>query len=341
MSLSRPNNPRYLIRKTLGEGSFGKVFVATLLERAADNTAAGVERPVAYKLHRIETEDDRESYNRELEILRAVAGCPHTLKLIDATHPDEDQTQPYIITELCNGGALIDLMEQGCSPDSEIAICNTGLILLVVRDTALALECMHNAGYVHLDVKPDNIFVSLDLPPNSPEARAAKEADWAALYNRSAADELTGSPTLKRLIPKMKFVLGDYGGVERCGGSGSAISTLEYTPPESQRFDRTFEPSWDIWALGVTMYMMMYGDLPYAPDAVKRYGIRTLIRSGKIYWPEPTRRGLSSDAPIPGQLELLRRMLDYDPQKRPTAREVVDTIHTIALDECAHRARRR
>lgn len=95
--------------------------------------------------------------------------------------------------------------------------------LRYLRDIASALQAAHAAGVVHRDVKPSNILITTD--------GTAKLADFGI----AKASDMTGLT-----------------------GSNTALGTVQYMPP-----DRTSDFRSDFYSLGVVLYEMLTGRLPF------------------------------------------------------------------------------
>jgi serine/threonine-protein kinase len=102
--------------------------------------------------------------------------------------------------------------------------------------TCLALQHMHEKGWVHLDVKPDNILMN-----RSSEVR---------LIDFSLSERLKGA------LGKM------FGGKKEIGG------TLSYIAPESIKKEAA-SPQTDIYSLGITMYECLTGSPPFKGSTPK------------------------------------------------------------------------
>jgi serine/threonine protein kinase len=250
-------------------------------------------RLVAYKLINVPNEDARRDVIQEIAILLAVAKCPQTLKIVDASPRNSTEPTMFIITEYYNGGTLSGMIREICKPS-----CTIRVTLLVMRDLALALECMHSAGYVHMDVKPDNVLVSM------PEGTSITQAN-----------------------AKFRFVLADYGLAQRIGHMGDATggSPMFMSPESLPRYggytgpaNAPPEPSRDIWALGVLLYFMFYKRYPFVAKTLPEL-------AEKLRTTEPEFKSVG----LPGQTELLKSMLNRDPTARPTATQVLDKIAEI------------
>ena len=148
----------------------------------------------------------------------------------------------------------------------------------IARDTAAALAHAHRRGIVHRDVKPENLMFG--------EGGIVKLMDFG-LARATQASRMTMT--------------------------GSTVGTAAYMAPESMR-DGT-GPWSDVFALGVTLYEMLAGALPFGGDTPL-----ALLYSAANEPPRPL-RAKRSDAPATVEA-LVMRMLDKDPAARPDAVEV-------------------
>ena len=154
-----------------------------------------------------------------------------------------------------------------------------------------ALAFVHARGMVHADIKPSNILVDGALLTRDP-VRAARLADFglAAHLSEPAAQAARG--------------------------------TLLYAAPEvmSGRLDARS----DLYAVGVVLYQMLTGELPYRDSTVA--GLLAAQRSGPPADPRDSRPGLPA-----GLAELVIGLLDPSPGARPqTADEVLARINEFA-----------
>src|SRR5262245_17717374 len=150
--------------------------------------------------------------------------------------------------------------------------------LAIARDTAAALAHAHRRGIVHRDVKPENLMFS--------EGGIVKLMDFGL-----ARATMASRMTLTR----------------------SALGTAAYMPPEATRGGA--EAPGDVFALGVTLYEMLAGQLPFAGHTPL-----ALLYSSANEPPRPL-RAARPDAPA-GAVELVGRMLAKDPAARPDAATV-------------------
>jgi serine/threonine protein kinase len=89
---------------------------------------------------------------RELAALRALAGHPHVVAVLDTGVTTADR--PYLVTELLDGGTAAERRPRRPWPWPEAVV--------VGIEIAGALEAAHRAGVVHRDVKPANVLFDAD-----------------------------------------------------------------------------------------------------------------------------------------------------------------------------------
>eukprot|EP00271_Cylindrocystis_brebissonii_P015591 TRINITY_DN38526_c0_g1_i1.p1 TRINITY_DN38526_c0_g1~~TRINITY_DN38526_c0_g1_i1.p1 ORF type:complete len:721 (+),score=111.64 TRINITY_DN38526_c0_g1_i1:112-2274(+) len=146
----------YLLDEVIGRGTFGVVYRCVHLESGLQAAAKVVSK--ANLLTPVDVEDLR----NEIEVLQQLAGHPRVLQLLDVF---EDEAAVYLVTELCAGGDLLDILNfrsQGEFGETEAA----EIFFQVAEAVAFCAE----QGVIHRDVKPDNVFL---LAPRLPGSRRA------------------------------------------------------------------------------------------------------------------------------------------------------------------------
>src|SRR5712692_4026632 len=246
-----PRIPGYELLDRLGGGLLTHVFSAR---------DCATDRACAVKVLRAEWQDQPTAIKllqREARAGLAVQH-PHLVRLLD-THVTRS---PYfLVMELLPGESLRRRLRRDYRLDVATA-------LWVSRQTAEALAALHRAGFVHGDVKPDNIRLVDD--------GTAKLIDLGFVHR----------PGENAALLRQGFLLG----------------TADYLAPELCAFLADGDERSDLFSLGVTLFEMLAGRLPYPPGSTA-----LTLRRHRCDPPADIRR-YASLLP-PGIVTLLERLL--------------------------------
>ena len=136
---------RYTLRRSLGRGTFGDVYLAESL----DVSATGGTRDVVIKiLHPqwAQVVEVVERFRRESMVTQKIEH-PHVARIFE--HGQVDDGVPFIAMEYLPGRSLRDQLQKGALPQPQAL----GILIAIAE----ALGAAHRAGVVHRDLKPDNI----------------------------------------------------------------------------------------------------------------------------------------------------------------------------------------
>jgi class 3 adenylate cyclase len=198
---------------------------------------------------------------------------------------NEDAGLHYLAMEFVDGTSLSDVI------DAEIRI-EPKRALDIVRDVALALADVHDLGVVHRDVKPANIL----LVEGEGDARRVKLCDFGVARKLEAHGELTSL--------------------------GVAVGTPHYMSPE-QCVGGEVDASSDVYSLGITLYKMLAGYVPFNAAEASAIVYKHLTEE------PPDLRQQHSDLPEP-IVRLCERMLQKKREDRiPDARQLLDEIEAL------------
>jgi serine/threonine protein kinase len=146
---------------------------------------------------------------------------------------------PYIIIELMEGGNALQLLNISRSKDWY------RIVGILIRDVAKALDIIHSSGYVHLDVKPQNIYFSK--------------------FPGSKEKEILSNLTSGKVVVK----LGDLGSASRIGESVAEFTEF-YCPIDqieaAMLKNKGALPSMDVFALGATAYKLLFDSYVYPKE---------------------------------------------------------------------------
>lgn len=137
----------YTIDKTIGQGTFGKVKLAT---------HTSTNQPVAVKIlekNKICDVADVERVSRELHILKLIRH-PNIIQLyeVNFTQIIETPKKLYLIMEFADGGELFDFIVAKTRIKEPLA-CR------LFQQLVMGIEYIHKLGVVHRDLKPENLLL--------------------------------------------------------------------------------------------------------------------------------------------------------------------------------------
>ncbi|KAK5716323.1 hypothetical protein LTR17_016437 [Elasticomyces elasticus] len=302
---------QYIIKQEIGRGSFGAVHLAVdqygseyavkefsksrLRKRAQSNLLRKPNQQAARRpghlaagmgfnspLHRLSSNDklkqSNESNNNNLELIKEEIAIMKKLNhnnlvaLIEVLDdPQEDSL--YMVLEMCKKGVVMKVgLDERAEPYTS-EICRTWF-----RDMILGIEYLHAQGIIHRDIKPDNCLITQDDVLKIVDFGVSEmfEKDQDLLTAKSA-----GSPA--------------------------------FMPPELcvARHGRVEGRAADVWSMGVTLYCLRYGHIPF-----ERNGLLELYESIR-----------EQEVPLDEESDdnfrdMMKRMLEKDPERRITITEI-------------------
>ncbi|HEX4421345.1 MAG TPA: protein kinase [Kofleriaceae bacterium] len=230
---------------------------------------------------------------------RATAKCTHE-NIVVIHDIAEHHGLPYLVLEYLEGSSLGKLARQGRLQLARLI----SIMTAVVR----ALDHAHAAGIVHRDLKPDNIFVT--------SSGVVKVLDFGIAKLRGAPGEGPPSPEL---------ALGNLAGDETrmTLSSNGPIGTRPYMSPE-QWTGVDVDHRTDIWAVGVILFRLISGELPFAHGDP-----RVLLYA--VMSPDPVR---SVAEVVPDVDPRVAAVIDYclrkpKEERFPTAGALADALESL------------
>ncbi len=228
-----------------------------------------------------------ERFGREAS-LAAQIKSPHVVQTFDQGLMADGT--PYIVMELLEGESLQDMIDR-------LERVPPAVTAQIVVQVARALGRAHDLGIVHRDIKPDNIFVT-----HTEDGAFAKVLDFGIAKHTQ--------------LPKM-------GGLTN---PGVMVGTPEYMSPEQVLSAKDVDFRADLWALGVTTYQCLTGELPFTAEALGTLCVKLL--DGAFTPPSELNGALS-----PSFDAFFTRVLARSPDERfDSARELANELLRIVRE---------
>jgi serine/threonine protein kinase len=276
---------KFQIEKALASGASGDVYEAIHL---------GLGSRVAVKVLRpgnpLTAQVRRKRFVREARVAARIQS-DHVVRVFDIVAPEHGLI--YIVMELLLGETLADRIRRvGAMP----ALDAVGTMLQVAKP----LAAMHEAGIVHRDVKPSNIFLARDAEGN--ERVKLLDFGIAAFQQPVARGESAITFT------------------------DAMIGTPRYMAPEQVHTSKDVDARADVWAIGVTLYELLAGRQPFDGQTV-------LAVLNQIESQEPPALVELQPAISPDLAAIVHRCLAKDPAKRPpNARALAEALAPFGGD---------
>jgi len=253
-----------------------------------------INKRVAIKVLRGEMSRDREMTERFLQEARAASsiGHPHIVDVSDFGELPDGSA--YFVMEFLEGRSLSGLM-------TDVKPVPIKRLIHVAKQIADALHAAHGLGIVHRDLKPDNVFL-IDR---------GLEKDFVKILDFGIAKVATGS-------------------TQKLTRAGTVFGTPHYMSPE-QAAGAPVDLRTDLYALGVIMYEMAAGRVPF--DADNYMGILTqhMYKAPvpiRVLVPPP-----SSDIPPGLEAIILKALSKKAEQRYQDMSELIEDMNRIDSGE--------
>jgi serine/threonine protein kinase len=252
----------YRIIEKIGSGGMGEIYLA-------EDTK--LERQVALKFLPRHLTEDREARTRFEREAKAAAALNHP-NIITIHEIGEHEGQVFIAMEYIDGQTLKELIAVNRAPSTVSQSPSTPhplpitQVLDIATQIAEGLSAAHEKGIIHRDIKPQNILVDKD-----------------------------------GRVKILDFGLAKLKGASPLTQESFAMGTVHYMSPE-QGLGREVDARTDIWSLGVVLYEMLAGRLPFLGDYDQAV-IYAIVNEEMAPMPDAARKA------FPGLANIIRRCL--------------------------------
>ncbi|KAI8806102.1 kinase-like domain-containing protein [Cladochytrium replicatum] len=290
-----------MILKEIGRGVHGKVKLVKDVDTGEEWAIKVVEKHARRRLrlsmsHRQQENEGAATANPHLEKIRReiaiLKKCnhPHVVRIKEVID-DPAAEKIYLVLEYLPGGDI----KWHDDSDPPRPVMTPFEARRIFRDIICGVEYLHYQGIVHRDIKPANLLWTAD-------ARIKISDFGVSVFLGPESESGSHTPRVAGTLSKNDIELAKTAGSpaffapELCGHSALSIGKAI-----------------DVWAMGVTLYCMVFGQVPFIAET--EFELFQVICKSPLEFPE----GI---AVHPQLIDLFVRLLEKDPLKRITLPEI-------------------
>ncbi|EIW84423.1 kinase-like protein [Coniophora puteana RWD-64-598 SS2] len=313
-------------------------------------------RPIPQQAHTPLSEkigDAEQKIRKEIAIMKKLRHG-HIVRLIEVID-DKLNDRIYMVMEYLSGGEVKWRIKAREEHPCYEPILQLDQVRRIIRDVILGLEYLHYQGIIHRDIKPGNLLWTADrqmvkisdfgvstfsyAQRLAAAGRSKVEADDTdpLLLDDSDLSKRSGTPSF--LAPE---IIAEYERASDASPTSTSTSflssaTAHASPTTSSRSKRKITKAIDVWALGVTLYCLLFGDCPFHPPpgiggSAAEFALYTVIcnedwtpRKTMAYGRIPT-GGRHPGRSAPSEARVVIRILDGLLQKDQHKRMTLDQL---------------
>jgi serine/threonine-protein kinase len=214
---------RYEVTRKIGQGGMGAVY-------EAQHTLIGKRVAVKVLLDKYAQKDPIVARLEQEARLASSIGHEHIIDITDFGQTADGRT--FVVMEYLEGESLGHCIQREGQLDQQRAI-------RIARQIASALGAAHSKGVIHRDIKPDNVFLL-----------QRRQSDFVKVVDFGISKAVRPDDPDGKHSPRLTQ-------------TGMVLGTPLYMSPEQARGDDELDHRIDVYALGVIMYEMVTGEVPF------------------------------------------------------------------------------
>lgn len=276
----------YTIHQSLGKGSYGKVKLCShsgtsyAIKIYSKNLLSRKKDYIKNSFGRLEASTALQAVLRELEIMKRL-NHPNLIHLHEIL---EDQTSDklFMVIDYCEKGSIMEWDSESRKfwfpwTRTELSVSE---LRRIISEIVNGLMYLHRINIVHRDIKPQNILMTL--------------SGFIKIADLGQAQDISESDLLSSTVGTYYFFA-----PECCSSTAGSFSGKAA----------------DIWALGITIYALVYKKLPFWAESL--LGIFEVIQNSEIAYERNHLVNQEFE-------DLLRKILEKDPNRRLNLQGILD-----------------
>ncbi|UKJ89433.2 non-specific serine/threonine protein kinase [Theileria orientalis] len=295
----------YIILHLINEGSVGKVYLAIDYKKNV------------YAVKIITKSDDYHTFNKIKDELLIASRMKHD-NIVETYSILETNSKLLIFMEYCAGGDLITYIRRNGSISEQVV---KKMFKMLLR----SIKYLHELNIYHRDIKPENILLK-PVSSGDGNSNMSNSNNMVVMNNSSKNDpssinvcNIGGNIIgMNKILTNYVLKLGDFGASVRAKNDArlyETVGTMSYAAPEVlEGASGYYGEKADIWSLGVVLFAMLYGQLPYTAQEENVEGILKQIMGRKLTFPK-----YKTSAEVK---HLISMMLEINPQNRIGLKQV-------------------
>ncbi len=221
----------------------------------------------------------------------AIAALDH-INIMPIYEYGEQGEMAYLVMPFVTGGTLRTLLEKK-------GILSLREVVPIIKQAAAALDSAHAQGIVHRDLKPGNILFHGD--------GRILLADFGLAKVVRGSEDSSSSDSLSTLT-----------------SAGTIIGTPEYLSPE-QSTGQTIGPYTDIYSLGIVLYQMLGGRVPFTGSSPIAIALKHTMET------PPSLLQLNPTLPAEVEAVVMKALAKFPEERFISAGEFARALHTASL----------
>ncbi|OHT01397.1 Serine/threonine-protein kinase CBK1 [Tritrichomonas foetus] len=293
---TRSKVDQYERLKLIGRGGYGEVWLVY------DHTSSEICALKILNKAKIIMDDQVANVRAERNLLAMSDKKESSQWIVDLKASFQDDQFLYLVMEFVPGGDMLTLLIKFNTFPLKIATFYTAEIIAAVNS-------VHNLGFIHRDIKPDNILIAQNGHIKLTDFGCSKK------YTKQESQ-------LTKLLDQLHdMIMEDSDIYQRRNHNNNTVNhkrqnavSIDYAAPEILAGKRPTKAT-DYWSVGVILYEMLYGYPPFASNSTHDTYIRIL------HWPQNLKfypkKNVSRDA-----IDLMQNLICYE-DKRFTYEQII------------------